>query len=413
MIEYIIESTLCLGVLYVTYELFFKKSTNYHINRFVLLLVPLFSLIVPLLNISIELLPIQNISTERTFLEILPVSNYVPSDSILVKSTNAIDFLNLSSVILLIYACITISLILRFVWYLVMLFYKSFTSEKVNFKGHVLSLIDEDVPPFTFFQSIFVNKKHYSDNKLKQELIIHEIAHKYQWHSLDIILVELLQVLFWFNPFIYLLKQKIKMNHEYLADDFVVRCGISSKAYANYLLNYTFPHKISGFASAFNNHKTIKNRLIMLSKFQEKKPKMYRLLVLIPAIAVLFISTAFNATGLPGDIQLSISQNDKLLENPGVLYADYLTWSSRDNEIYLKGKNVKIIHGDNDFTVNGRASYLGEVYHFVFNGQSVDKDIPINVSGKKCIVVKLTPNTAMEKYGRKARHGVVEITTTD
>jgi hypothetical protein len=367
--------------------------------------------LVPLLNISTDAFPVHEIGEGNRILEALPVSRYIPTDVKLENPLIEDDFLNISSILIIIYTSVALVLLLRFVWHLKTLFFKWHTSEKVNYKGHTLSLIHERIPPFTFFQSIFMNGKEYRGEKFKKELIVHEIAHKYQWHSIDIVLMELLQAVFWFNPFVYLFKQKIKTNHEYLADDFVLRCGTNSKEYADQLLNYTFPHKITGFASAFNNHLTIKNRLIMLSRFQEKRPKAYRLLLLLPIIALLFVSTAFNETTLLDNIPSAQTQEDKLLENPGVIYADNLTWSSTDNRIYLRGNEVRVVHGVNNFTVNGRASYLGEVHYFVLDNEPVAKDVPIKVSGKKCMVVKLNPKSAKEKYSSKAKLGAVEITT--
>lgn len=149
----------------------------------------------------------------------------------------------------------------------------------------------------------------------------------------------------------------------------------------------------------------------MISKFQEKRPKAYRLLLLIPIAVFLFVSTAFNKVHFFEYPQWIQTENDRLLESPGTVYADYLFWSKADNELYLKGTNVRIKHGENDFVLNGRASYLGKVHYFVFNNEPASYDNTINVSGKKCIVVKLSPENAQKKYGSKGKLGAVEITT--
>lgn len=151
----------------------------------------------------------------------------------------------------------------------------------------------------------------------------------------------------------------------------------------------------------------------MLSRFQEKQSKAYRFLLLIPITALLFVCTAFNETALLDTIPSVQTQEDRLLENPGVLYADNLTWSSADNKIYLKGGNIRVVHGDNNFTVNGKASYLGKVDYFVFNNELVTKDTAMDISGVKCTVVKLSPRKAVEKYGSRAAPGAVVITTSN
>ncbi len=411
MIEYLIESTLCLSIFYLVYEVFLKGSSRYEVNRFVLLLAPIFSVLVPIFDFSLDALPVHVMEKGGRVVESLPVSNYIPSSNTGKISDEEAVFFSIPFLILILYSTVALALLLRFVLHLKTLFFKWYRSEKVNYKGHTLSLIDEKIPPFTFFQSIFMNREVYKSGKFSKELIIHEIAHKYQYHSIDIIVMELLQAVFWFNPFIHLFKRRIKTNHEYLADAFVLQCGADSKAYANQLLNYTFPHKIAGFASAFNTHFTIKNRLIMLSRFQDRGSKAHRFLVLIPITVLLFISTAFNETTVLDNITPIWTQEDKLLENPGILYADKIIWRSSDNEIYLTGDNIRIVHGDNDFTVNGRASYLGEVHCFILNNEPVPKDVSIDISGLECSVVKLNPKNAEEKYGSQGKWGAVVILT--
>lgn len=414
MIEYIIESTLCFVTFYIIYEVFFKQYTNYKVNRILLLFSTIFSVLVPLLKISLTTIPFKETSPTNRIIENLPVSNYIPISDLTTISPIEDNSISISSILIGIYIVITVLLLCRFAFHLRTLYSKWKISEKVNYKGHTLSLIEEKIPPFTFFQAIFINKEVYIKNTIKEELIIHEIAHKYQWHSIDILYIELLQAFFWFNPLVYLFSKKIKANHEYLADDFVVRCGIDSKEYANQILNHTFPHKIAGFASAFNNHLTIKNRLIMLSKFQDKKPTAYRLIILIPILLLLFISTAFTSDALLPDDTLTASETittDPLIGNIGTVYGESIVWSSENNKVYISGDDIRVVHGDNDFTLRGRTSYLGDVFYFIMNGQLVVKDTPIAITGKKCTVIKLSSKDAIQKYGVIAKQGAVEITT--
>lgn len=409
MIEYLIESTLCLAVFYIVFEVFFKRARNYQINRAVLLFSVFFSLLVPALSISISTLPIQEIEQSEGLFEVLSVPNYLLNTEFVtpIAQNSSVD---LSFIFVIAYLFITLILFIRFAFHIINLIVKWRKSDKINHYGHELVLMDEKVSPFTFFNSIFISKTEYQSGSLEKELLIHETAHKYQLHSVDVVFIELLQVLFWFNPFIYLFKRLIKTNHEYLADDFVLKSGASYRDYTDKLLCYTFPRKTSTLTSGFG-HALIKQRLIMLSKFQQKKPVSYRFLLLVPVVCLLFLTTAFTSTSSVNILPEYPSHQVKNgLENPGTLLATTIFWSSEDNEVYLKGKNVRIKHGDNDFSVNGTASYLGEVYYFVFNNQEVTKDLPIDVSGKKYQVVKLSKENAIEKYGSKGRSGAVEIT---
>lgn len=413
MTEYLIESTLCLAVFHFVFVVFFKKSRNYQINRIVLLFSILFSLLVPVLRISPITLPIQKIEQNEHLLNVLSVPNYLP-DTASVDVIAQNSSLDLSFILTVIYSLVTLVLFGRFAFHLGILFLKGRDSDKVTHHGHKLTLIDEKVNPFTFFNSIFVCRADYQNEVLEEELLLHEIAHKNQWHSMDVVIIELVQVFFWFNPFIYLFKQLIKANHEYLADEFVLQSGASCKDYSNKLLRHTFPHKMSGFVSGFNRaagrHVLIKQRLIMVSQFQQKKPLAYRFLLLVPVVSMLFVTTAFKSSVIPESV---LSQVENGLYNPGTLYATTIVWSSQDNRVYLHGENVRVKHGDNDFTVNGRASYLGQVYYFVFNNQPVTQDSSIEVAGKKCQVVKLSKEEATKKYGEKGRQGALEISVIE
>lgn len=128
--------------------------------------------------------------------------------------------------------------------------------------------------------------------------------------------------------------------------------------------------------------------------------KNYRIILLAPIVFTFLLITGFKSNS-----DSISSQNE-----PGIIYAKTLFWSDQDNEVYLKGKNIRVKHGSNKFTVNGEASYLGKVYYLVYNSKEVSLNSSIDVSGLKCQVVKLTKEEAAEKYGSKGELGAVEIT---
>ncbi|GAB5551050.1 MAG: hypothetical protein Sapg2KO_06410 [Saprospiraceae bacterium] len=350
------------------------------------------------------------IETEE-IVEVLTVDKLRPiiSEAPLEKTSTPFSFASLLKWSYLVLTCI---LLIRFLLQLLLLSFKQQKAEKIDHQGISLSLIDAPIGPFTFLNTIFINKSDYQSNRIGQELLIHELAHRKQWHSLDVILMELIQVFFWFNPFIYAFKKWIKANHEYLADEFVVNSGVAIHTYSEKLLHHTFPDKIPGFVSGFN-HLLIKNRLIMLSKNHQKRPTAFRYFSLIPIIFTLVLTTAFDGTTFSDLRSPSEIQNDKSLEQPGTLYASSIIWSSENKKLYLHGKNIRVRHGDNDFSVNGRASYLGSVHYLVFNGTLVQPDQRINTEGMKCNVVKLSSANAKKKYGNKGKMGVVEITVAE
>src|SRR5690606_16924572 len=96
-------------------------------------------------------------------------------------------------------------------------------NEKIREKDITNVLLTEKAPPHTFFHYIFFNKQAYLLKKIPGDVKAHEEAHARQKHSLDVLFIELLQIIFWVNPFFLLLKNSIKLNHEFLADRAVLR----------------------------------------------------------------------------------------------------------------------------------------------------------------------------------------------
>lgn len=399
MTDYLIKSVSCFSILYVCYIVFFRNSRNYHINRVVLLFSVLFSLSVPSLNIGPVISRVPALANNEYLYRIVSYANYSTGSESVINAVDQGTSTNLSIAILAIYVFISFVLFLRFCIHICVLILKSYQAEKINHKGNKLALIDETVGPFTFFTTIFICRTSYQSKNVEEELILHEIAHKQQLHSIDVVIMEVVQIFFWFNPLVYLFKKLIKANHEYLADDFVLKSGVSHRDYSNKLLSHTFQDKTSRLVSGFN-HLLIKNRLLMLAKFNQKRRPASQLAVFVPLVMILFFTTAFKNTDTTSALTLK--------DNRGFFYADTLFWSEETRKIWLKGK-LAVKFGTNDFKGGGEFSGFGEVHLLFVDGQKISPNTSIVVSGKKCEVVILTKEEGAKKYGPEGKLGAVEI----
>lgn len=289
MIEYIIKSTISLTILYLCCLVLIKKSTNYKTNRILLLSFVLYSLIIPLLNFSFNSQQIvQTQYLYHTFSNI--VYNYIPPTK---DSEELGVYSNFTNISILLYSLVTFVLFARFLYNLCVLISQTVTSERILYNGQEFVLVNKkSSSPYSFFQTIFINRDAFNNGNIDNDLVLHEIAHKNQLHSIDILLLELLKVFYWFNPFIHLFEKLIKANHEYLADDYVVKSGIDKKEYSNKLINYTIRNKTLNLASGFD-YLLIKNRIVMLSKYEQKKRLAYHQAILLPVVALIFFSMAF------------------------------------------------------------------------------------------------------------------------
>lgn len=401
MTEYVIKSMFCFLVLYLGYIGFFRNSRNYNINRIVLMFSVMFALVVPALKIAPSSLSIAKMDRTEPLQKVLSYQNRFQGSqkvSTIIENSSA----DLTQMVFAVYLAVCILLLVRFTFNISVLLIKAYKSEKIDYNGIRFTLIDGSINPFTFFNTVFISRATYRERKTAEELIIHELAHKKQLHSVDVVVLELIQTFFWFNPFIYLFKRLVKANHEYLADDFVVKSGIACYDYSNILINRTFRRKVMGLTSGFN-HGFIKNRLLRLSKFNQKRRPAYQLILFIPLIVLLFTSTAFtnNMNSIAGSSKTN-----------GAFNADAIFWSAESTEIWLKGK-VKAKFGRNDFTGDGEFSLFDKGSLLIIDGKKPALNSSTVITGKKCTLSVLSKSEATAKYGMEGKLGAVEITTSE
>src|SRR5690606_8999501 len=147
-------------------------------------------------------------------------------------------------------------------------------------------LLNETVIPHTFFNYIFLNKQQFENREIPQEVIFHEEAHARQKHSLDIIFVELLQIVFWFNPLFHFIKKSIKLNHEFLADRAVLNAGAKTSEYQKILLAFSSNAATPSLAHSLN-YSSIKKRFTIMKTHTSKRAIWLRSLLILPLLSVL------------------------------------------------------------------------------------------------------------------------------
>ena len=158
-------------------------------------------------------------------------------------------------------------------------------------EGMRLVLLNENTTPFSFFHFLFIGKKPFEEGIVDRSMIRHELIHSQQLHSIDILMVELLSVFFWFNPFVWQFKKAISENHEYLADAGVVKAGVDLECYSKQLIESIYPAAARSLVSGFSYVQT-KNRILMLRK---EKNNAYRNAFKLGLVLLLF-GTALSFT---------------------------------------------------------------------------------------------------------------------
>ncbi len=276
MIPYIIKSVLCLAMLLAFYHLVLERERMHTFNRFYLLGSAIVSLLTPLYIIY------EKVAYVATPVIIPPITE-MPSTEISVEK--AVDF---TPYIIGFYIFISLLLLIRFgrnLWQITQIIRQN---EHIPLNNATLILIEKQVITHSFLNYIFVNKSDYLSQKITDEMLTHEMTHIRQKHSIDILFVEILQIIFWVNPSLIFLKKAIKLNHEFLADQKVIKTYKNISKYQHLLLGTsTYKHKYH-LASDLNYLLT-KKRLKMMRKTSSKTVILIKKLAVLP----LLISAVF------------------------------------------------------------------------------------------------------------------------
>jgi N-acetylmuramoyl-L-alanine amidase len=292
---YLLISAICLSIFYLVYLLAFKKETNFKLIRFYLLTSIVLSLILPVNFFQIKI----DFSKYRTGVEPSAVTETIYDQKS--RSSIKIDdlFLNEEMVnqvaswmdfIAKIYVCISIILLLRIVWNIGLIILSYRKSEKTIHAGFTIVHSRKRKDTYSFFNWIFIDPNNQSNEDIDQ-IISHEKIHTSQYHSFDIILIEILSAIMWFNPFVWMIRKELKLVHEYLADEGVVNAGIDKLSYEALLINQVTEEKLIVFASNFNSS-TIKKRIIMLNTSKSEHQKRFKKWIIIPVGITLFMGIA-------------------------------------------------------------------------------------------------------------------------
>lgn len=309
MVAFFIKFILCSGFLYSFYKLFLERESMYKINRFYLLFSLIFSLIAPLYKIDLPITATEtNISPE--------LLAFLMQNPELLQQERGINFGDILNVI---YIFVGVIFLVRFIYNLYELMFKIKTEEKIKDQEITYILDLDSNQPYSFWKYIFIPKKQLKS--LHQNLIDHEKAHCIQKHSLDILLIEIFQILFWFNPFIYFYKKSIKLNHEFLADEYVLKRNSDLKTYQHQILDCIATQNPSMMASNFNFILT-KKRLLMMTKNTSKRKVKILSFASLPFILSAFV--LFSQKSFAQEVEKKAQKVEQALEKPVQSQAEIL-----------------------------------------------------------------------------------------
>jgi beta-lactamase regulating signal transducer with metallopeptidase domain len=287
-----------MGLVLLFYHAVLAREKIFQINRFYLLAGLLISLIIPLLPIGIfdsvirvgsntEIPKILSGNIENINLDSGIQFSLKSNENNSTSYLQSIDWISLF--IICFYSIVTILLFFRMIRYLYQLQLKSMKNPSTVFNGYKVILEDEKVAPHTFWKTIFVNRDQYNNKKITEEVMIHELIHAKQNHSIDILIVEFLKTIFWFNPVLYFYKTAIQLNHEYIADEKVLFTGTDIAEYQTLLLKMRTANT-ANFLSTSLNFNITKKRFKMMTLNYSRYRSYLKISLIIPFFVVLGIT---------------------------------------------------------------------------------------------------------------------------
>ncbi|TJY37882.1 M56 family metallopeptidase [Pontimicrobium aquaticum] len=276
---YLLKFSACLLILLVFYKLVLEKENMHMFKRFYLLGALVLAIVIPLVTFTQYVEPLdQTIS--------LSTQDALITNSIAVTETNT-NYL--PYIIWLIYTIGVLLFGFKFFRNLYLLNHKIKHNPKQHYNKFTHVLLKDLIVPHTFFNYIFFNKSKFEANDIPEEVFWHEQTHANQKHSIDVVFIEALQVLLWFNPLIYIIKHAIKLNHEFLADQSVLQKGIKTNRYQEIILAFSSSAAQPQLANAIN-YSLIKKRFTVMKTQTTTRGIWLRSLILLPLLALMLYS---------------------------------------------------------------------------------------------------------------------------
>ena len=260
-------------VFYMFYRLLLSKETFHRVNRVVLLSTALLSFVLPLCVITTH---------QTVVLDAFPVVSVGDlHPEVLEGEHSSLWGQTVIPILYIIGVLVTLGHTLLSVWKVMILVRRSERYPQAD--GTTLCVVKDDVPPFSFCSYIVMNHSDYEANDAA--VLAHERGHIRQHHSCDVLLVNLLTALQWFNPAMWMLRADLRAIHEYEADGAVLSQGINARQY-QYLL-ITKAASIGGYSIANGiSHSTLKNRITMMLNKKSPRSSFMKLLTLVPIVGV-------------------------------------------------------------------------------------------------------------------------------
>ena len=290
--SYLLPTSVAVSFFWSFYQIFLRKDTHFVLNRCFLIVGLIFSLALPFIHIYYSL-PIENIVTNSVAFRD-DMYHSIASISTVGSLEKSFDFGQLFFLIYIIGAILFFVRLLIHLGSLVYIMNKYGVRRENN---RLVVYMNNETDHFSFWYITFINRAKLAHDD-EQVVFAHETAHIKQFHFVDLLFVEIACVLLWFNPFIWLYKHSLKTVHEFLADQEVLKKGISKTNYYQLLFTQCVGFRFDTLTNSFH-YSTIKTRIRMMTTTKTNNKSTLKFLLVLPAVAaLLFLFSCQNETAI-------------------------------------------------------------------------------------------------------------------
>jgi len=334
MIHYILQVVAFQLFFLLIYDLFLKRETFFNWNRIYLLATAVLSLILPFLKIQ-KLTAI----TQEQFVVKLPevvigatTSSGNPQIADYASINIEPEAISIWQIVLFSGMMVSVLILAVKIFRIVLLVKQS---QKQWWQDLLIVKVLNSKVAFSFFNYVFLGDKLSKEES--QTILSHESIHIKQGHSFDLMFFELLRIVLWFNPLVYMYQNRISTLHEYIADEKAVKFH-NKNEYYNQLLGQVFETRQFSFVNPFFKKSLIKKRILMLSQAKSKQHNIFKYALLIPLVASMLFYVSCHKE--------SLAEND-----PAISDLDQYTYSVEVGDFHNLTKEEKI-------TINAFKNFL-------------------------------------------------------
>lgn len=308
---YAVQVNVALLVFYLLYQVLFSRDTFLEIRRLFLMTVIVLAFTYPAITFS------SFESGEQPLQEVM--AGYYEALTVAASVVSPVEEAPLftwQNVVMLVWMSGVVFFMVRMLVQFGVVCRMAVRGEKVYCCGQQVVALRHETAPFSFFGWIFVNPDRHEEKELS-EIMTHEITHMRQWHSVDMMMGELLCIFFWFNPLVWLLRKEIRQNLEFLADKYVVSSGYNRKNYQYHLLRLSHQTTAVQIVNNFNVS-PLKKRIIMMNKKRTSRIGLVKYALLVPMTGLLILSANAKAVAEIAEKTIThIATGDKDLQMKG------------------------------------------------------------------------------------------------